>query len=1369
MKRKSFRMILLLVVLMLFAAAFSVSAREQGPQLKEAQATAVAGSGLVLQPKGVTADAVYIVRLQDAPLASYRGGLQGLNATSPAATSARKLDVSSPASVAYRDYLTVKQDSFLSAAAQVLGHSPDVVYRYDVALNGVAMVLSPQEASAIAKQPGVASVQRDFWRYPQTDATPDFIGATGIWDGSAVEGAGTKAEGVIVGVIDTGIWPEHPSFADDGSYPAPPGSWGGECEAPGDGSDPLTCNNKLIGARYFLDGYNSAVGGFDGLFLSARDDDGHGTHTASTAAGNENVAVTLLGVDRGTVSGIAPRAYVAAYRALGPQGGVGSDLIAAIDAAVADGVDVINYSIGGGSSDPWQDGDALAFLAARDAGIFVATSASNSGPDAATVGSPADAPWITAVGASTSNRQFISDITLDGPGSPPTGLYGASVTDGVTDFNLVDAEGIPDEEGDSSGMCLNPFPAGTFEATDVVLCERGVIARVLRGDYVQAGGGGAVILYNAVPDQDIDTDNYVIPAVHVSNEFGLAIKNYLSGKEGQVMLSFTLGEKAYAESDSRVTADMMAAFSSRGPNLPSADLVKPNVTAPGVQILAGASPEHDGDGAQGQLFQAIGGTSMSSPHVAGAAALVAAVNPDWTPAEIESALMTTATMDVVKEDGTTPADAFDMGGGRIVVPMAANAALIMDESEDNYLAADPALGGDPKSLNLASLGNGACVTQCSWQRTVENATEQEITWDASVDGLTGSVEPASFTLAPGATQMFTATVDVSGLEAGVWAFGTLMLEPQTEDVPASHMAIAINPDTGSLPDQIEIHTGRDAGSYLIEDVTAIAISDMTIMTYGLEPAQDSTIHLAQDATNDDPYDDMDQVWYMTFDVPQDTVRFVNEILESSAPDADMYVGMDSNGNGMPDEDEEVCASTTGSWNEYCNVDMPEAGDWWVLVQNWASSEAEMDRIVLATAVVPAADAGNMTIDAPDSVPALEPFDVTVFYNLEDAYEGQAWYGAFSLGSAPANAGDVGMTRVNLYREQDDVVKSADKMSAMPGDTVEFTIHVNTNLLNQDVEYTIEDIIPDGLTYVPGSATASAGDVDVVNGVLTWTGVMPSPQSVAPTYDMSTSETDELCDTGFDGYVNLEDFDISTNPDVSGDTAAFGFFSDGDPINFYGQEFESMVITDDGFAVFDFDNNYGGEPWVPQAIPDADLPNNLAAMLWQDMEIIYDEAANRGVSAATAGPEVMVVEYDGIQLFEDPANTYDFEIIMTRSIDDAPGAYEIVFAYDNLSGTLAGPLTIGVENEAGNGAIALVNNGSAAGVIDDGFMVCFDANVPATDVTITYEVTVDEDADLGLIRNMATSTTDNPGSEETVAHSGVYVGTPVFFPAIHIKD
>jgi subtilisin family serine protease len=302
----------------------------------------------------------------------------------------------------------------------------------------------------------------------------------GAWD------KGYTGEDVIVGVIDSGIWPEHPSFADDGSYSASPvgplGDSRPNCEFgnthhnPDDA--PFTCNNKLLGARQMLDTYRLFFLDPD-EFDSARDNDGHGTHTASTAAGNAGVEASVLGVPRGVVSGIAPRARVIAYKGLGDLGGFTSDLAAAINQTVADGVDVINYSVGGGANLPGAD--EIAFLFADNAGVFVATSAGNSGPGASTLGNPGTMPWMTTVGASTQNRSF------EGSASSSDGweFFGASITDGTVELPLVDS-------ADAGSELCRPgdlIPAAV--EGKIVLCRRGAIARVAKSYAVfEAGGAG---------------------------------------------------------------------------------------------------------------------------------------------------------------------------------------------------------------------------------------------------------------------------------------------------------------------------------------------------------------------------------------------------------------------------------------------------------------------------------------------------------------------------------------------------------------------------------------------------------------------------------------------------------------------------------------------------------------------------------------------------------------------------------------------------------------------------------------------------------------------------------------------------------------
>ena len=1306
---------------------------------------------------------VYIIRLTEAPLATYDGGVGDLKATRPAGG---KLDVESRECKAYRAYLKNRQEALIAYLSKNMRSSISVLYRYDVVFNGLAVVLTGQEAQQAGRIPGVADVQQDKLRKANTNVSPGFLNCDGVWDGTGTGGlSGSKGEGVIVGVVDTGIWPEHASFADDGSYPAPPSIWKGDCRQPDDGSQGYQCGNKLVGVDYFLSGYVANAGGYDGLFLSGRDDDGHGTHTASTAAGNENVSASIYGISRGLVSGMAPRAHVAAYKGLGPRGGYNSDLVACIDQAVADGVDAINYSIGSNyASDPWNDADAVAFLNARAAGVFVATSAGNDGPGDATVGSPANAPWMCSVGASYFNRLFLSELTFEGPGSPPAGLQGATTTPGVADFDLVNAEGIADITGDTSGYCDNPFPSGTFEPDDAVLCRRGgnVTAWVI-GNFIQDAGGGAVILYNSEESYDYSSYLHPIPSVICLRETGLSIRNYLDQYPGQVKVSFSQGAEIF-DPDPRIPTDTVVGFSSRGPAIDEGegtifDFLKPNVTAPGIHVLAGASPEHvtlaHGEpgayGQQGEYFQVIQGTSMSSPHVAGAGALLTGLHPDWTPAEIESALMSTA-IDAGQSargvNGDVAADIFDMGAGRIDVSRAARAGFVLDETPTGYASANPAWGGHPETLNIAGLVRQECLGVCSWQRTVRGTAAGTVAWTAAATappGISFSVTPETFSLSPGETRTIDirADIDVSETTIDQWTFGSIRFTPDDASVPEAHFPAAVKPIASILPELAEIETRRNAGSAPVTGFRAVEISKLGIRAW-LDNPESVRQSIYQDTYNLTPYDDLtDGAFFETVTVPSDAKRFLARIAASEAPDIDLYVGMDANGNGLPDEDEELCSSTTSSYEETCEfgpgANPLSPGKYWVLVQNWTSSGTPPDDVTLETVVVDSGDTGRMSVTGPSEVPADTPFDVRVFWDESQLEEGDILYGVFDLGT-DAPDGNIGEVAVNIYRRADDVVKEADKTTVMNGvETVTYTISIQPNITGEDMTYTIADTIAEDMAYVPGSVTGGA----VVEGNrLSWTGTLPANGN---RYVMTTSADDPMCDTGFGGYVDLEQFAIYPNSLVAGDSFVFTAFDD-EPIVFYGiEKTDGFNFTDDGFGFFD--SIQGDAPWQNQDIPAQDEPNDMAAIFWRDLEIVYDSANNRGVSLAVAGSDLFVIEYDDAEPYPAGSTTdrFDFEMVMYRQVDDTPGAYEIVFAYDNMTGDV-GTGTVGVENIDGTkGNRYLYDDGTSANLYD-GLAVCFDW-VKAEPVVVTYQVETQTDIDdiNKVLTNRLVHETDNPGS------------------------
>ncbi len=713
------------------------------------------------QSRGASDLISVVAKLDFAPLTQYSGGIDGLAPTSPVATGAAHLDAESSASQSYLAYANARINAFASALQSAIP-TAQITHRYTVVIGGAAVVLPASQLAALSKLPGVQAVYADRLEQPQTDASPAFIGADTIW--AALGGQESAGDGVVVGVLDTGIWPEHPSFSDPDpsgkAYTKPAGWHGTSCEFGNteDANDPaFTCNNKLVGAERFMATYDLLIAPVPGEFATARDDDGHGTHTASTSAGNAGVEASIFGVDRGVISGIAPRASVAMYKVCGDSGCYNTDSAAAIQQAILDGVDAINFSISGGGN-PYADVASLAFLDAYTAGVFVAASAGNSGPGADTTDHRE--PWVTTVAASTSNRHFISTVTLSASDGATKTLEGASITAAIITptkvVNAADFDGLP-ANSPSKGLCASPFSAGTFNG-EIVICKRGVNARVNKGFNVLQGGAGGMLLYNP-GFQGVNTDNHYLPAVHLEKPEGDALLAFMGAHTG-VLAAFTTGIAT------AVPGDKMAAFSSRGGPGQALGVSKPDVTAPGLQILAGHSPlsASADTGPHGELFQAIAGTSMSSPHVAGAGALLRALHPDWTPGQIKSALMTTAKLTVVKEDGATPADFFDYGSGRINLDFAGDPGLTFDASAQEYLDKAANLWDS----NYPSLYVPALAGKITVERTVRSLFPTRSFWTLSVTAPSDLkvTVPSGLWLAGFGSTSFDITVDASMAPVG---------------------------------------------------------------------------------------------------------------------------------------------------------------------------------------------------------------------------------------------------------------------------------------------------------------------------------------------------------------------------------------------------------------------------------------------------------------------------------------------------------------------------------------------------------------------------------------------------------------------------
>lgn len=973
--------------------------------------------------------------------------------------------------------LKIEHERLFSNISRLSGRDITPLHTYHHALNGIAIELTHEEANQIAQLPQVRRLQPSSIRQPLTDVGPEWIGAPAIWDGTATGSApGNMGEGIIIGVIDTGINMDHPSFADIGGdgydhiNPFGAGNYVGACA-----TDPatFTCNDKLIGAWSWPEVGNSP-----------EDEWWHGSHVAGTAAGN--VITATMSYSTTTVapviSGVAPHANIIAYDVC--LAGLGCPLtamLAAIDQAIADGVDIINYSLGEVARNPWEDVEAQALLAAREAGIFVAVAAGNDGPSSDTILTPSNAPWVTTIGNSTHNRRRINDVIdmSGGDTTPPLDLIGAGYAAGHGPALIVEAQGYTNTMGmTDNGQCMESFPAGTWNG-EIVFCERWGNNSILQGHNVRDGGAGGMVVETG---STAAWREYNLPATSILSNAGADLETWLNSGTGH-MATIT----GYQLDIDNAYGDNMVEGSSRGPTPFALDVLKPDITAPGYRVLAAFRTD---DPSEPPEFAFAIGTSMSSPHVAGAAALLKVIHPTWTPSEIQSALQTTALTDgLLKEDELTPATPHDRGSGRVDLTRSALAGLILDENPANFRAADPSRGGQPAQLNLASFSDATCVETCQWTRTVRNPLSTATMWTATISqpvSLTLTVEPTSFTLLPGETQVFTVTADVTGASLDSWIFGEISFSEASSLAPDAYFPLAVQATQADLPTLINMDLRRDEGSWLLADLAATDVTSLSANSYGLAPATVVNQLASVDPTLTDPYDNLNDgtTFFSLVTVPAGSQRLVAEILSSTAPDVDMYVGLDT-GDGLPEASEEVCVSAVPSWNEDCDLLNPAGGTYWILVQPYLGSLSQPNTIVLSTGIV-SGNESNLSVSGPLGSPINGSFALRLNWD-ETMAVGTRWYGALEVGSSPATPDDLGIVPINAVRMPDDVTKTVSPTAIMLDETLTFTMMVQPNLLPESVTYWLTDTLPAGVTFIPGTATNGA---TLTGNQLYWTRLIP---------------------------------------------------------------------------------------------------------------------------------------------------------------------------------------------------------------------------------------------------------------------------------------
>lgn len=901
----------------------------------------------------------YIVVMKADPLATYEGDVKGLKATKPA--EGEQLETQSQDSQRYVKHLESEQTDLVSD----IGVTPDTTYQ--VVLNGFSADLSGEQVDALRASKDVLGVYPDEIRHPDAQTSTDFLGLGddrkgrgGVWQQTG--GVDKAGEGVVVGVIDTGIAPEHPSFDGkklkkqkkqhdrhkgkqpytDGKYVYFDKSDGGQFQSAmveAQDWDKRDYSSKLIGGQYFYAGAEAAGFDFQYDYLSPRDGDGHGSHTASTAAGNFKVKASIEDVDFGTVSGVAPGAKVAAYKAcyVGPDPAVTtddicalSDLVAAIDQAVADGVDVINYSIGGGAASTVMAPEDLAFFNAAAAGVFVATSAGNDGPDPVTADHAS--PWYTTVAASTIPT-WEGTVQFDGfeqAGASVSVPFGESVTGPSIAAVDAGAAGAVDAQ-----LCLPGTLDPAKVAGHIVVCDRGSNARAEKSQVVKDAGGIGMVLVNVPGGADsLDNDFHAVPTVHLNAEYREAVLAYV---QGGVDRPITL----VGENTTGVTTPtpQIAGFSSRGPMLADgSDVLKPDVAAPGVAILAATN------NAPGEkpTFGILSGTSMASPHVAGLGALYLGEHPKATPAEIRSAMMTTA-YDTVLPDGSKNTNPFEQGAGQVDATRYLNpgllylngvkdwAAFLDGKGLSDFPGIDPIDGSD---LNQASISIGSLASAQTVTRSVTSTQKGTFTAKASVPGVHVKVTPSQLTFdKPGQTKTFTVTFDNTDAPVEQWATGTLTWTSKKNTVRSP---IAVFPVTADAPAEV---TGTGADGSTAVEITpgldgdlALDLSGLTAFDLLSDPDNPVEGHSGDENSGDA---NKDVAWIV--DVPEGTTlsRFDLDSSDDDGSDLDLTVYRVVS----PDDLRyyERWQSATGSADEQITLPAPTAGTYLVVANMYSTT------------------------------------------------------------------------------------------------------------------------------------------------------------------------------------------------------------------------------------------------------------------------------------------------------------------------------------------------------------------------------------------------------------------------------------------------
>ncbi|CAN5331367.1 hypothetical protein BH18ACT9_BH18ACT9_09050 [soil metagenome] len=926
----------------------------------------------------------YVVMLRAPSATGYRGGQPGLAPTGVAPDAS--FDGDRAVVKEYTSYLRAQQ----SKLARSVGAS--IQEHYTIGSNGFTARLSGKQASLLAADKDVLVVAKDEARKADTWNTPDFLGLTGkdgVWNRYA-GGRNKAGQGTVVGVIDSGIWPESKSFRGGRLTSTPKTKWDikrvrenvsmrkadggrftGACELEHDGVvaeqwNADDCNTKLIGARFYPDAFLASVDQENWSpteVISTRDGGGHGSHTASTAAGKTVDDVEVEGTSFGTVSGMAPGARIAAYKVCFDDddpttgGCYTSSIMAAIDDSINDGVDVINFSISG-AVDTVIDPVELAFEGAAEAGIFVAVSAGNSGPDRSTVAH--NSPWLTTVAAST-HVNFENTVVL-GNGNKYKGASISSTplpqTPLVESTAVAKAGAVPAE----ANLCY----LGTLDpakvAGKIVLCTRGVIDRVEKSQEVKNAGGVGMILANP-SENSLAADFHAVPTIHIDHVAGAEVRAYIAAQGAAATAAFVLGDQTGGEP---TPLPQIAGFSSRGAALANGgDLLKPDIAAPGSSVLAAVAPPSNSN----RRYDLYSGTSMASPHIAGLANFMMGVHPNWSPMKVKSAMMTTA-RSLRTANGGVSRDVLAQGAGHITPRKFFNPGLFVTAGANQWRRFIQGQGLDigyrplqAKKLNVPSMADNDVVGSTSFKRTFTPAVSG--TWRVSVDvpGFRASA-PGKVTFRKGVDKAVRFGFTRTTARFNRWAKGYVTLTGPTRvrmPVALRPVALAVDPEVA----------GDGVTGSVDVSVTAATTGEIDIIPNGLTESQ-----VEEGAV---PVGDFDS-YCASVSANSLVARFDLDALEDAA-DLDLYAYPATAGCAAVDFDTEY-ASATGAADEQVTIPDPEATAYAVFVDGYAGPDETVEYRLDLFDVPPGPGVGNLTAD-PDPLPVVS--------GVETSYEA-SWSG-----------------------------------------------------------------------------------------------------------------------------------------------------------------------------------------------------------------------------------------------------------------------------------------------------------------------------------------------------------------------------------------